>query len=261
MAVLYAGCASTPRIPGNGLTTQNLFALENRLGSRRLLRVRRLSTQMDATAALTSVKPQVKTTRGTGTVTNGAQLPKGTFDTNQTSNDQIRLWHHGAPDLTLGTPVGGTPGTVQWQQYSMRLHSLAEQVLGIDENQMPVLVERFNYELYPGQYLLVTVNAATGSNPVTNHWCLNCAWTEEDFTTFTISGVVTLSAVPVVGAEVLVVIADDVNMTNAVFWEVVVTGAGGTWSSNIPTGKLAFAYAQNDVSGTKYTSPGRPYQA
>lgn len=224
--------------------------------------MRRLSTQMDATVALTAVKPQLKTTRGVGSVVNGAQVAKGTFDTAQSSDHRVRIWHHGAPDLALGTEVIGTPGTVHWQQYSTRLHTLVEQVLGADENQMPLLVEGFNCEIYPGQYLLVqAIGTAVTSNPVTNHWVFNCAWTEEDFTTFTISGVVTLSAVPVVGAEVLVVIADDVAMTNAVFWEVVTTTAGGVWSSNIPVGKLAFAYAQNDVAGTKYTSPGRPYQA
>lgn len=264
MAVLYTGTVATPRMPGNALATQRLFALENRRGSNRLLRVRRLSTQMDATVALTAVKPQVKTTRGSGVVLGGAQLDKGTFDTAQTSDDQIRVWFAPSSDLGISGEVISTPGTIQWQQYSGRMHTLAEQVIGADENQMPRLVEdtAFNYELYPGQHLLVTVNgtAVTG-NPATNHWILNCVWTEEDFVSFTISGVVTLSAVPVVGAEVLVVVADNVAMDNAYFHSVQVTGAGGTWSAQIPVGKLAFAYAQNDVAGTKYTSPGRPYQA
>lgn len=258
---LYTGCATTPRITGNGLLTQRLFAIENKLGSKRLVRVRRLSSQMDATALLTAVKPLLKTTRGVGEVTNGAQVAKGTFDTLQTSDHNVRLWHHGAPDLALGTEVIGTPGTIHWGQFSMRLHSLAEQVIGADENQLSVIVENKPFSLYPGQYILVeAIGSAVTSNPTTNHWFFNCAWTEEVFTTFTISGVVRLGGVPVVGAEVIVVIADDLLMTNAVLWDSVTTSAGGAWSSNIPVGKLAFAYAQNEVSGTKYTSLGRPYQ-
>jgi hypothetical protein len=217
---------------------------------------------MDHTAVLTAVMPQVKTSRTTGQITIGSQLPKNPFNLSQSSDNFVRIWYASQFDGSVEGAFG-TLGTPFWQQYANRMHTGAEQQRGEDKNQLPLLVEEHHgFLLYPGQYITMTVVAAVASsNPITNNWTVNCVWTEEDFSTFTISGVVTLSAVGVVGAEVLVVIADDVAMTNAILWEVVTTTAGGAWSSNIPTGKLAFAYAQNDVSGTKYTSPGRPYQA
>ena len=77
--------------------------------------------------------------------------------------------------------------------------------------------------------------------------------------TYSISGVVTLAAVGVVGAEVTVIVADDTNLTNAYLHATVITTSGGAWSANIPTGKLAYAYAQNFTGGVYYTAAGAPY--
>jgi len=115
----------------------------------------------------------------------------------------------------------------------------------------------------PGQALLVKVVAATAaSNPFsTNAYAVQCSWEEDAIATFAISGTVTLSAAPVSGAIVTVIEADDTSMTNAVLRETITTGAGGTWTSNIRTGKVAAAFVQYENGGTYYTAPGSPYLA
>jgi hypothetical protein len=263
MAVLATRMVAPERITGDASLEQYLFAIENRFNSGRLVRVRRLSVMLDATAALNAVMPQVKAVRGSGVVTNGRTVVEGRFDTTQTVSPNINAYVASRPDDGPGGVMSVTAPTINWQQIVSRNHTLAEQMRNVGgESVLPALVEGFSYKIYPGQYMAMRVNgSAITSNPITNFWVINCVFTEEDLDSFTISGVVTLSAVPVVGAEVLVVVADDVAMTNAYFHSIQVTGAGGTWSAQIPNGKLGFAYAQNDVSGTKYTSPGRPYQA
>lgn len=61
------------------------------------------------------------------------------------------------------------------------------------------------------------------------------------------------------GAIVTVIEADDINMTNAILVETITTGAGGTWASNIRTGKVAAAFVQYETGGTYYTAHGSPY--
>jgi hypothetical protein len=143
------------------------------------------------------------------------------------------------------------------------MHTTAEQVLGDDHSSLPRLVDTQNFKLRPGQSLLLTVvGATTASNAaLTNNWLVNCIWEEDAIATFAISGTVTLSGSPVSGAIVTVIEADDINMTNAVLRETIVTPAGGTWASSIRTGKVGAAFVQYENGGTKYTAPGSPYLA
>ncbi len=260
--ISYTGLATTPRIFGNAETSQRLFAIENRVGSKKLVRVRRFSVQMEHTAALTSVKAQFKLSRTTGTIGNGERLGKGTFDTAQTSDPLINIWYAGAPDGNAIGDVVGTAAVAIWKQFAHRMHTGAEQIQGIDKNAAPVLIEQnHEFRIYPGEYVLLELAAPViAANPITNAYVVQTVWTEEAFNTFAVSGTVTLSASPYTGAEVIVLIADDENGTNLVYWETVVSSGSGTWSSNIPVGKVAFAYAQDSVVGpTRYTSEGRPY--
>ena len=70
---------------------------------------------------------------------------------------------------------------------------------------------------------------------------------------------VTLSGSPVSGAIVTVIEADDLDMTNPVLVDTIVTPAGGTWSADILTGKVGAAFVQYRSGGTLYTAPGSPY--
>lgn len=252
------GAAMFPAVIGNDAVTQHLASIENGIGSRVHLHFRRLIVQNDPLAVLTSVMPIARISRGVN-ISGGVLLAKSTFDTTDSSDPFVRI----RSALGEGAPITATAGTTVWQQYTSRLHTAVEQVLGNDENLLPSLVETVGREfvLNPGESALITVvGATTASNAaLTNNWLLGCAWEEEPVSTFSISGTVTLSGSPVSGATVTVVEADDLAMTNAHLLTVITTGGGGTWSADILTGKVGYAYVQYETGGTMYTAPGSPY--
>jgi hypothetical protein len=258
MAVTFRGGVQVPSIIGNDAVTQHLFSLENQIGSRVNVNVRRLSVQNDPLAVLTSVMPQVKASRGVN-ISGGIFLDKSKLTTTETSDPFVKI----RSALGEGAPITATQGDTIWQQFASRMHTVVEQVLAEDQSSLPRLVDTQNFKLRPGESLLMTVvGATTASNAaLTNNWLVNCIWEEDAIATFAISGTVTLSGSPVSGAIVTVIEADDINMTNAHLVETIVTPAGGTWSSDILTGKVGAAFVQYETGGTLYTAPGSPYLA
>jgi hypothetical protein len=62
----------------------------------------------------------------------------------------------------------------------MRLHTAVGQVLGNDNNILSIICEATPVVLRPGEGLLVhIVAAATTSNPATNFYFVQCAWSED----------------------------------------------------------------------------------
>jgi len=170
--------ATSFRTLGTAATPQNLFTIEN-IDATKLVTIRRLSVQMDATAVLVSVMPQVKTSRATAVPTGGTVIAKAQFDTANASNANTIIRGGTASDGGVATAITSTAGTTIWQQYTMRMHTLAGQVLGIDSNILPLLVETQNLILRQNQALLVQVVASAGaSNPATNNWFVNIVWEE-----------------------------------------------------------------------------------
>ena len=247
-----------PTAFGNDAVTQHIFALENHIGSRVDVNVRRLTVQNDPLTALASVMPQVKVSRGVN-ISGGILLDKAKLRTTETSDPFVQI----RSALGEGSPITATRGDTVWQQYTSRLHTAVEQVIASDEPLLPRLVDTFDFKLKPGESLLATVISATAaSNPALSHnWLVDCIWEEDAKATFAISGTVTLSGSPVAGAIVSVIEADDVSMTNPVLIKTIVTGAGGTWAADIMTGKVGAAFVQYESGGTKYTAPGSPYLA
>jgi len=245
-----------PTVFGNDAVTQHIFALENQIGSRVDVNVRRLVVQNDPLTALTSVMPQVKVSRGVN-ISGGIMLDKAQFRTTETSDPFVKI----RSALGEGSPITATRGDTIWQQYTSRLHTAVEQVLATDGSALPRLVDTRDFKIRPGESLLLTVVGATvASNAaLANNWLVDCVWEEVDKATFAISGTVTLSGSPVAGAIVTVIEADDISMTNAILRETIVTPAGGTWASSILTGKVGAAFVQYETGGTKYTAPGSPY--
>ncbi len=262
MTVLYAGMAASQRIAGTGRGAQNVFAVENGRGSNRLVCIRRGTVYIDHTAQLTAVKPTVNLYRATfSPLQEGVCLiDKGTFDTAQTSDPYVRIWSACSPDgAGIGAMVSSN-GARHWSNYGTRMHDTSGQIQALPSDTAPALASAYDIKLVPGEAFVVTVEPATAtSDPATNNWIFNCVWTEETLPVFTISGVVTLSAVGVVGAEVAVLVADDTSLTNAYLWAVVTTTTGGAWTCDIPAGKVAYAYAQNYTGGIYYTAPGNPF--
>ena len=164
-----------PTVFGNDAVTQHIFALENHIGSRVDVNVRRLTVQNDPLTALTSVMPQVKVSRGVN-ISGGIMLDKAQFRTTETSDPFVKI----RSALGEGSPITATRGDTIWQQYCMRMHTVVGQVLAPDNNVLPLLVETENLILRENQALLVQVVASAGaSNPATNHWFCNVVWEED----------------------------------------------------------------------------------
>jgi len=172
--------SATFRTLGAAATTQNLFSIFNS-GTNRVVRVRRLVMQMDATAVLTAVMPLVKTSRVTTAPGGGTALTQVAWDTSlAASHADVVSRGANASDGGAATAITGTPGAVLWQQYGMRLHTAVGQVLGIDNNVLSAITEGFPVVLRQNEGLIVhIVAAAAASNPNTNHYFVQCAWDED----------------------------------------------------------------------------------
>jgi hypothetical protein len=255
MALTFTGTAYSQAIFGNDATTQNLFVITCGIASRKDVYIKRLCVYNDATAVLTAVNPLIKLSRCTS-VSGGLINPKGTFDSTQTSDSAIEL----RTCFQNICPLVATAGTIIWESFNERMHTAVEQQRDDNGGCLIEIIENSPVILHPGQSVLLQLVGAVGtSNPITNNMLVNVEWLEYDITTFAISGTVTLSAVGVEGAKVIVVEADDTSLTNAVLREVITTPAGGAWSSTIRAGKVGAAFVQYTSGGTLYTAPGSPY--
>lgn len=241
---------------GNDATTQNIYTLTNKVGSRVNVLIRRATVQVDTIAALTSVMPIVRCSRATA-ISGGAILKPSAYSTTQSSSASVEV----RTPAMEGFPIVATQGGTVYQQYCGRMHTVVEQVLGPDNNVLPALVEDQDFIVRPNESILFqVVGAAAASNArLSNYWWVACEWEEDPIATFNISGTVTLGGSPVSGAIVTVLEADDEIMTNPILVETITTGAGGTWASTIKTGKVGAAMVQYKAGATYYTAPGSPY--
>ena len=263
MAVTYRGTAQSLTIVGNDAAAQNLFVIANGVQSRVNVIVRELTVANDATAVLTSVMSAFKVSRCTA-VSGGVTLAKAAYVGTETSDANVVLSAQANETAT----ITATPGDVLWTQLAGRMHTAVEQQrfgdsgVGVCDDLIPPVARSVgNLTLAPGQSLLVRLVAATAaSNAQTaQNYVVRCTWEEDALTTFAISGTVTLSAVPVDGAKVMVVEADDIALTNAHLRAVITTAGGGLWASTIRTGKIGAAFVQYENGGTYYTAPGSPF--
>ena len=171
--------ATSFRTLGNAASPQNLFTIENPVGSGVVVKVRRMSLQMDATAVLTAVSCQFKTFRTTGIPSGGTTLTIPEFVTSGAAAAAIcrgaTASDGGAATAITATASGGA----LWHQMAMRMHTLVGQMLAEDESLIPNLCEGTPIELAAGEALVVQVsNATAGNNAATNHYIVNCAWQE-----------------------------------------------------------------------------------
>lgn len=174
--------AATFRTVGAAAVAQNLFSIWNN-GANRVVRIRRLVMQMDATAVLTAVMPLCKLSRIIAAPTGGVTLTKVMWDSSLgASHADIVVKGECSADGGTRTAQVGTPGGILWQQYGFRIHTAAGQVLGLDNNVLSAISDVYPLVLRSGEGVMVhMVAAATTSNPATNHYFVQCAW-EEDAT-------------------------------------------------------------------------------
>lgn len=243
-------------IIANDATEQNLFVIENPIGSRVYVYIKDLDYEVDAVGVLTAVSPLIKVSRATN-VSGGVILPKTSFLTTETPDSFVRC----RTQNNEASRITATQGDTIWQVFRHRTHTAVEQINSNVNNILPTLIEVEDFVLRPGEALLVKLVAAAGtSNAATSYFTtVQCSFNEVAFSTFAISGTVTLSGSPVSGARVMVIEADDELMTNAILREVITTPAGGTWASSIKTGKVGAAFVQYKNGGTYYTANGSPY--
>lgn len=170
--------AASFRTLGSAATPHNLFTIEN-IDATKLVTLRRLTVQLDATAVLVSVMPQVKLSRATAVPTGGTVIAKAQFDTGNASNANTIVRGATASDGGVATAITSTAGTSIWQQYCMRMHTVVGQVVAPENNVAPTLIEVDGIILRQNQALLVQIVASAGaSNPATNHWVANVVWEE-----------------------------------------------------------------------------------
>jgi hypothetical protein len=188
---------------------------------------------------------------------NGATfVDKCPFDTAFPSSGDVAVWA-AVSNVGLVAPLNATTiSPIGNRTFSTRLRDLTGQVLSSDLDLSP----EGDATIHPGQAMVwaVDVDAAT-ADPATANWFFQIMWDEVPVSTYAISGTVTNGGSPVVGALVNVVVADDLSMSNGYLLGTYTTTSGGAWSANIPTGMVAYAYAQNYTGGTYYTAPGAPY--
>lgn len=247
--------AQSLMIYGNDSTSQNLFTIENGIASRVDLYLRALDIETDSIAVLTALMPLIKISRATA-ISGGITLSK-TLSDSTTSSDSAVICRAQNYDAS---PITATQGDTVWQTFRNRMHTAVEQQRS-QNGLLPSLIKTKDFIIRPGGSLLVKVVAAAGTSNSINSFAhsVMAMWEEVAIATFAISGTVTLSASPVSGAKVVVVEADDINMTNAVLREVITTPAGGTWASTIRTGKVGAAFVQYESGGTYYTANGSPF--
>ncbi len=175
------GLVTTWRTLGAAALTQNIFAISNASGSTTLVAVRRLGVQLDHTAVLIAVLPQIKAFRITaGIAGGGTPLDKKQLDTAEVENASVTVRGATASDGGAATAITGTldAGAI-WQQFGSRMHTAVGQIIATDNNVLPQLIEGDPLILRPNQALVVQIvaNPAT-SNPNTNHWFAQCVWDE-----------------------------------------------------------------------------------
>jgi hypothetical protein len=170
--------ASSFRTLGSAATPHNILTIEN-IDATTLVKVRRITVQLDATAVLTTVMPQIKTSRATGVPTGGTTLNIARFDSTIAPDSNTIVRGATASDGGAATAITATAGTTIWQQYNMRAHTLVGQIIGVDGSVLPSLVADVDFILRQNEALLVQVVASAGaSNPATNFWIVNICWEE-----------------------------------------------------------------------------------
>jgi hypothetical protein len=169
--------AASFRMPGDATSRQNLFVLLN-TGSAVVVRIRKISAQIDVTGTLLAIMPMLKLCR-IASYTGGQALTKVNWSATA-SNAQVQARNRNSTlDGSTGSAILATPGDTIWQQYGTRLASAVGEAITEDQNIAPLAIESNPIVLRSGEGVLVYVEAvAATSNPTTNHYLVECAWDE-----------------------------------------------------------------------------------
>ena len=177
----FKGIAATFRTLGSAAVPQNIFTIENLVGSGKLVFLRGLYLLTDMTAVLLTAACQVDVSRTTAIPTGGTVLTKAALDTALSSNANIILRGATASDGGAATAITATAAA----GYLFR-NFIARQATAVGQVQQPFpteLLHRVLYEtdsllLREGQAIVVQITGTAASNAATNHYILVCVWDE-----------------------------------------------------------------------------------
>lgn len=168
--------ATTFRITGISAANINLASLFNRTGSGRLVAVKRLTVQSDATLNSGTIR-NTRVTRITTNPTTGTLLTPVLTDTAESHAALVEFRGANASDGGAATTLTATPGTPGWGQLTQRNPSgtVYEQQRSPDNPLVPSFMSRDPNVLREGEGLLVTnvENAST-----TTFYIINAVWEE-----------------------------------------------------------------------------------
>ena len=175
---------ATYKTAGNAATTQNLVTLTNGASSAKTVKVKAVRISLDTTAAITSISPQLKLNRVTGTPSGGTSLTSRKFiwDTKGTaSNTSVTILGATASDGGAATAITATLGSLLYQPFGWRLHTAANFTCPVTTiNMLPQFAGNSGeFILVAGESLVVSVAAiAAASNPSTNNYLTTIVWEE-----------------------------------------------------------------------------------
>lgn len=170
--------ASSFRTLGNAAASQVALTILNGDGSK-VVRVRRLTVQEDATGVLTAFTNVAKVSR-ISAASGGTALTKVDWDSSAASDADVVIRGATASDGGAATAITATPGTTLWQSFIMRVHTAVGQILMTNQTILPDMCADYPVILRPGEGLCVAiVNATAASNLATNHYIFNITWTED----------------------------------------------------------------------------------
>jgi hypothetical protein len=170
--------ASSFRTLGDTNATQNIFTIENPAASTALVAVRNLNCMTDSTAVLTTVAPQLKSSRPTGLPTGGTVLSNVKYRTSFATANAICRGAT-ASDGGGATAITATAGTTLWAQFIDRQHTNVGLIAHPNYNLIPdVGGDLRQIILLPGEALLVQ---AVLANAATTHIVVNCGWYEQQY--------------------------------------------------------------------------------
>ena len=173
---LYA--ASSFRTLGDTNATQNIFTIENPAASTVIVAVRGLNCMTDSTAVLTTVSPQLKSSRPAVLPTGGTVLTAVKYRTSFASANAICRGAT-ASDGGGATAITATAGVALWSQFVDRQHTNVGLISHPNYNLIPdVGGDLRQILLLAGESLLVQ---AVGANAATTHIVVNCSWYEQQW--------------------------------------------------------------------------------
>jgi len=174
--ILCEAAVATFRTLGNAATVQHLFTLENGALSGIDLEVTNLQVFVDHTAVLVAVSPVIRVSRPDVIPTGGTTLTKKLRDTGQASNALVVARGATSSDGgALSAPACNAEAAALCASFMSRLHTAVGQVIPYPVDLLPW----GSLVLHAGQSILVRIDSAIGtSNPVTNHYTVDCAWRE-----------------------------------------------------------------------------------